>query len=198
MIRKTLLVLLWFPCTLILLLVNLTLLSATTRWGGVSLPLSAVAPNESGFAASSGTPEVLSASVIAGDARVLLLETFFKNHKSPMAPYADLIVRESDAKGFDFRLIPAIAMCESNLGKRVPLKKGFNPFGIAVYTGQQFGKDFDSWQHAIQWVSKYIKEKYYDMGFTTLTEIGAKWAPPSAANGNSWANCVEFFQESII
>ena len=37
--------------------------------------------------------------------------------------------------GFDFRLLPAIAMCESNLGKRVPLKAGFNPFGIAVYTG---------------------------------------------------------------
>src|SRR5689334_4800703 len=123
MLRKMLLTLLWFPLTLILLVINLTLLSRMSRWQ-TSVPLSAAAPNEVGFVSSSGTPEVLSANVVAGDARVLLLESFFKKNASPMTPYADLIVKEADAYGFDFRLLPAIAMCESNLGKRVPLKAG--------------------------------------------------------------------------
>lgn len=176
---------------------NLTLLSRMSRWQ-TSMPLSAVAPNEMGFVSSSGTPEVLSANVIAGDARVLLLESFLKNNKSPITPYADLIVKEADKYGFDFRLLPAIAMCESNLGKRVPLKAGFNPFGIAVYTGQQFGKNFDSWDHAISWVSEYIYKKYYSQGITKLQDIEAYWAPPAVTNGHSWSNCVQYFEDSIF
>ena len=115
-----------------------------------------------------------------------------------MTPYANLIVEQSDKYGFDFRLLPAIAMCESNLGKRVPLKAGFNPFGIAVYTGTHYGKNFDSWDHAIAWVSQYIYDKYYSQGLTTLLDMQQKWAPPAAENGNSWANCVQFFEDSIL
>lgn len=195
--RKLFLVALWFPLTFALLAVNLTLLAATSRWNSPALPLSAVSPGESSFAAAGGTSQVLSATVIAGDARTLLLESFFRSHASPMTPYASLIVREADAHQFDFRLLPAIAMCESNLGKRVPLKSGFNPFGIAVYTGANNGKNFDSWEHAIEWVSTYLFDKYYSQGITDLSEIGQIWAPPSVANGDSWANCVQYFRDSI-
>lgn len=115
-----------------------------------------------------------------------------------MTPYADVIVREADKNGFDFRLLPAIAMCESNLGKHMPLKSGFNPFGIAVYTGTQVGKNFDSWDHAIEWVSSYIHDRYFTQGITTLHDIGEIWAPPSAKDGGSWADCVQYFQDSIF
>lgn len=115
-----------------------------------------------------------------------------------MTPYTNLIVQQADKYGFDFRLLPAIAMCESNLGKRVPLKAGFNPFGIAVYTGTQKGKNFENWPGAIEWVSKYVYDRYFAQGITALEDIGAIWAPPSVANGNSWANCVEFFENSIF
>ncbi len=198
MLRKTLLVLLWFPLTLILLIVNLTLLASSASWSRPNLPLSNSAPNENSVTAASGTSEVLSANVIAGDARTFLLESFLKKNNSPMTPYAGLIVAQADTYGFDFRLVPAIAMCESNLGKRVPLKAGFNPFGIAVYTGTQSGKNFESWQDAIEWVSQYIHDRYYAQGITTLEEIGAIWAPPSVEDGNSWADCVGFFEKSIF
>ena len=188
----------WFPLTLVLLIINLALLASSTDWSHTTLPLSNVAPNENNVAAAGGTSEVLSANVIAGDARTLLLESFFKKYNSPMAPYANLIVEQADKYGFDFRMVPAIAMCESNLGKRVPLKAGFNPFGIAVYTGTQSGKNFDSWQNAIVWVSTYIHDRYYAQGITALHDIGEIWAPPSATNGGSWANCVEFFEDSIF
>lgn len=188
----------WFPLTFILLIINLTILAASSNWDQPALPLSNAAPNENSVTAAGGTSEVLSANVIAGDARTFLLESFLKKNNSPMTPYAGLIVEQADKYGFDFRLVPAIAMCESNLGKRVPLKSGFNPFGIAVYTGSQSGKNFDSWQSAIEWVSEYIHDRYYAQGITTLTDIGAIWAPPSVDNGNSWADCVGFFEKSIF
>jgi len=198
MIRKTLLILLWFPLTLVFLLINLSMLAAMSRMEKPKFPLSAVAPSESGYTASSGVPAVLSANVIAGDARTLILENFFEKNQSPMTPYTDLIVEQSDKYGFPFQLLPAIAMCESNLGKRVPLKAGFNPFGIAVYTGTLKGKNFDSWEHAITWVSQYIYDKYYSQGITELTDIQRIWAPPAEANGNSWANCVSYFENQIF
>lgn len=149
-------------------------------------------------AAGTGTARVLSARVEANDAREYLVESFLRKHNSPMAPFSRIIVTQADKNNIDFRLVTAIAMCESNAGKRMPKKDEFNAFGIAVYTGQLHGKSFDSWPHAIEWVSKYIKTKYYDRGITDLKDIGAIWAPPSVANGYSWTNCVESFQNEII
>ena len=188
----------WFPSIFILLIVNLTLLASSTNWSHTKITLSNAAPDDNNVAVSGGTSEVLSANVVAGDARTMLLQSFFQKNDSPMVPYANLIVQEADAYGLDFRLLPAIAMCESNLGKHMPLKAGFNPFGIAVYTGTQSGKSFDSWEHAISWVSGYIHDRYYAQGITTLHDIGAIWAPPSVNNGDSWANCVQYFEGTII
>lgn len=197
MIRKLLLVGGWFAFTFVFLLLNLAVLSYMTAWDSPDFPLSAV-PQEHSIAATEGTSEVLSATVTAGDARTLLLELFLRQHASPMAPYAALIVAQADKYDYDYRLLPAIAMCESNLGKRVPLKAGFNPFGIAVYTGSLNGKNFDSWEDAIIWASTYLYDRYISQGRTTLEQIGEIWAPPSVENGHSWANCVQFFTDEIV
>lgn len=190
---------LWFPLSFILLLVNLTLLVQYSRHPTNS-PLSAVSAPRPEFqlTAAGGTSQVLSATVVSADARVYLVESFLSKHKSPMAPYAETIVQEADRFGIDFRLVPAIAMCESNAGKRMPKKDEYNAFGIAVYTGQLHGKAFTSWPHAIAWVSQYIKTRFYDRGISDLRDIGAIWAPPSVENGYSWTNCVESFQNDII
>lgn len=200
MIRKTLLVVLWFPLTFVLILINLTLLVKTTE---ATRPVVAdsgfISPTPFGHTtATAESAKVLGASVVAADSRAFLLSEFLNQYKSPMAPYADLIVRSADENGLDFRLLVSIAMCESNLGKHMPSKNSFNPFGIAVYTGTKTGKAFDSWQHAITWVSSYIKERYYDRGITDLRDIGAIWAPPSVNTGDSWYHCVSDFQKSIL
>ena len=192
MARKILLTILWFPLTFVLLLVNLALLKS------LYVEQSQAQTAESSPVVAAGTAQILGASVIAGDARSILLASFLEQHASPMAPYAELIVREADTNGLDFRMVVAIAMCESNLGKRMPKKDEFNAWGIAVYTGQNQGKAFDSWPHAISWVSKYIKTKYYDRGITDLKEIGAIWAPPSVEKDYSWTTCVQNFQRSIL
>lgn len=198
MIRKLLLTILWFPLTLVLLLLNLVLLrSLYLEQSPVQAAGSTPVPAKH-ITAAAGTAQILGTSVVAGDARGLLLQSFLEQHGSPMAPFADLIVRESDTNGLDFRLVVAIAMCESNLGKRMPKKDEYNAWGIAVYTGENKGKAFDSWPHAIAWVSQYIKTKYYDRGITNLKDIGAIWAPPSVEKGYSWTTCIQNFQATII
>ena len=197
MIKRGLLIVVWFPLTLVLLLVNLTLLQAL--YGEQSSAQAASSdPLPKHITASAGTAQILGTTIIAGDARALLLQSFLTQYESPLASYADLLVREADINGLDFRLIVAIAMCESNLGKRMPKLDEFNAWGIAVYTGKNNGKAFDSWPHAIGWVAEYIRTKYYDRGITNLRDIGAIWAPPSVENGYSWTNCVENFNSKIL
>ncbi len=200
MIRKLLLLGIWFPLVFILLIGNLVVLSSTVNASKTQSPLSNAPQQPSDFqiSSSSQSPQVLGTHIIAADARSLLLTSFLRQHNSPMTPYAETIVQKADENGIDFRLVVAIAMCESNVGKRMPSKDSFNAWGISVYTGEKSGAKFKDWFHAIDWVSSYIKEKYYDRGIVDLKEIGAIYAPPSVANGYSWTNCVESFQKSIL
>lgn len=202
MFWKTLVVLFWFPAALGIIIVNIFLVSSLANKSSQSVAdefiLSPLADGGAlSLAVTEHTSQVLGSSIVAADARGKLLYEFLDEHDSPMTPYAYRIVEESDKNNIDFRLVVSIAMCESNLGKRIP-PNSFNAWGIAVYTGQQSGANFSDWDHAIVWVSKYIKERYINKGFTTLREIGAIYAPPSVNTGHSWSRCVESFQDSIL
>ena len=200
MIRKSLLVVVWFPLAFVLILLNLTLLSATISSDKSAGNTSIVnlRSDDRLVTASHGTAQILGAQIIPGDARSLLLYSFLNKNESPMAPYADLIVQQADENRIDYRLVVAIAMCESNLGKKIPKKDQFNAWGIAVYTNDDAGKAFSDWPHAITWVTRHIRQHYYDRGITDLKNIGAIWAPPSVQNGYSWTNCVQNFMGSIL
>ena len=196
--RKIVLVVAFFPFTVVLLIANLAMLAYYSRPENTPM-LNASVTGQTNFnlTAAGNTSQVINATVIGADSRGLLVRAFMLKHQSPMTDYADMIVAEADRYGIDFRLVPAIAMCESNLGKRVPSQDSYNPFGIAVYTGQKSGKKFNGWLSSIQWVTKYIKEHYYDRGYIDLKDIGAIWAPPSVNTGYSWTNCVQSFMDSI-
>ena len=144
------------------------------------------------------TSQEVTFQVIGGDARPLLLKSFLERNKSPMAPYSETLVSEADKNGFDYRLTTAIAMCESNAGLHMPTRDSYNAFGISVYTGRNWGAQFKNWNHAIGWVSQYIKQRYYDQGLNDLVDIGIRWAPPSADKDNSWARCVQSFIDKIF
>lgn len=196
MVRKVLIVVCWFPLTLALLAVNLSLLMSLTQKANANAPVTHALPLR--IAASSyGTEQVLGASVTAADARALLLARFLETHNSPLAEYAEYILDRAEYYNIDYRLVPAIAMCESNAGKRIPSKDSYNAWGISVETGETSGAKFPNWLYAIDWVSRYLRDKYYARGITDLIDIGAIYAPPSVANGNSWANCVGQFMEEI-
>jgi hypothetical protein len=141
------------------------------------------------------TGKVIATTVSGADGRVLLLQKFMDG--SPMEPYADTIVSEADKNTIDYRIVPAIAMCESNLGKHIPSSDSFNAWGIAVFTGTNQGAKFSNWNEAIAWVTNYIHATYVAKNIIDIKDIGAIWAPPSVETGHSWANCVEGFMRSI-
>jgi hypothetical protein len=191
-------------CFQVTALVTLSLLSFTfaKKQGTVlSLPypteLFPILEMQKTLPSSSG--KVVGSSITAEDARTLIVERFIKRfrHDSPMLPYADEIVEEADKNSIDFRLVPAIAMCESNLGSRLPSSDSYNAWGIAVYTNTLKGKHFNNWTHAISWVSNYLREKFYSRGITSLYDIGAIWAPPSVDNNYSWTRCVQGFMDKM-
>lgn len=199
MLRKLLLLVAWFPLALILLVVNLALLTVADHPQAAAVdPTTPIAQAQLAQTTLSGTGQLLGTYVTAADARALLLQSFLQSHDSPLAPHANFIVEEADRNGIDFRLVVAIAMCESNLGKKMPSSDSYNAWGIAVYSGQTSGAEFGNWSEAISWVSTYIRERYYEKGLTDLKEIGAVWAPPSVEKGYSWTNCVDTFQQSIL
>lgn len=197
MLRKLLILVTWFPIAISALIINLTILSILRSEQKSPLLTERPPVMDLLYIGSSGTAQVLGAEIERGDARPLILKHYFATHNSPFYPYAENFISEADKYQLDFRLVPAIGMCESNLGKRIPSKDSFNAWGISVYTGQLSGAKFRDWPSAIAWVSKFIKEKFYDRGITDLKDIGAIWAPPSVANGYSWTNCVTSFMDEI-
>ena len=97
MFRRQIWALMWLPLVSVLLLANLALLATTARSGANR---EAYSPAQIGInlaiAASTGTGQVLGATVIPGDARTLLLQSFLAAHGSPMAPFSNLFVELAD------------------------------------------------------------------------------------------------------
>lgn len=126
-------------------------------------------------------------NIYLGDGRVANLKNFFRKYNSPLYDYADLIVKVSDKYKFDYRLLPAIAMQESNLCRYIP-DGSHNCWGWGIY-GDKITK-FSSYEEAIETVAKGIKEHYIDKGLVTASKIMEKYTPSS--NG-SWAKGVNTF-----
>lgn len=128
--------------------------------------------------------EETSQDAVAYDIRVTNLKSFFRKHNSPLFDYSEYIVKKSDQYKLDYRLLPAIAMKESTLCKNIPLNS-YNCWGWGIY-GNKVTR-FDSYDDAINTISKGLKENYIDKGFVTTTQIMQKYTPSS--NG-SWAKAV--------
>lgn len=128
------------------------------------------------------------------DARAILLADFFKGYKSPLEGSAQAFVDVADKYGLDFRLLPSIAMQESNGGKIMP-NNSYNPFGYGIY-GKTVMR-FSSFEEAIDRVGRGLKKDYIDQGLTTPETIMAKYTPPSLEKGGAWAKGVSSFISEI-
>lgn len=137
--------------------------------------------------AANSTPFVpgnFETNVVTGDARSKNLKHFFRKYNSALYDHADHIVAVSDKYKFDYRLLPAIAMQESNLCKYIP-PGSHNCWGWGIY-GNLVTK-FDSYDEGIDVVAYGIKTHYIDKGLVTASAIMQKYTPSS--NG-SWARGV--------
>lgn len=187
---KALLIASWFSTTTIALLLSIFSLVYFST-------VTVVNPSSQNFRLYAALPETnvkSTDSIAASDARALIIENFFKEHKAPLADYGDLFVKVADDQGLNWKLLPAIAMQESNGGKRV-IKDSYNPFGYGIYGDKV--KRFESWEAAIERVGKGLKEDYIGQGLKTPDEIMAKYTPPSLEKGGAWAKGVNQFMEEL-
>ena len=133
-------------------------------------------------------------NIYTSDARAKIIENFFKDYLAPLADFGDKFAKVADQYQLDYRLLPAIAMQESNGGKKV-INDSHNPFGYGIY-GNLVIK-FSSWEEAIERVGKALREDYLDKGLKTPGQIMTKYTPSSAAKGGSWAIGVSSFMEEL-
>ena len=125
--------------------------------------------------------------VETADARATLVATFLERYNSPLEPYSyygQVFVNLADKHGFDFRLLPAIAMQESNLCKNIP-PDSYNCLGFGVH--ERGTLEFENFDANFARAARELKMYYIDEGLTTPQEIMTKYTPSS--NG-SWADSV--------
>jgi hypothetical protein len=134
----------------------------------------------------------ISGYVISSDARVEILHQFMSSQNSPLTPYAKFLVTTADKYQLDYRLLPAIAMKESGLCRVIP-EGSHNCWGWGIHSKGTLS--FDSYEEAIETVSKGLKENYVDIGLVTVEEIMSKYIPHSP--GGIWAVNVSSYMHQI-
>ena len=186
--RKVFLLTVFFLFTPLVLALSLSLLSYSYKSKSIALFAQNPKFAYAALPAASGT---LKTSIGEKDARLTVVKDFLKKYKSDLFPYADTIIYSADKYGIDYRLIPAIAMQESNLCKKAP-KDSYNCWGFGIY-GKKVTK-FDNYEEAIDIVTKTLATKYKDNGLETPEQIMSRYTPGS--NG-SWADGVNHFMNQL-
>ncbi len=182
---------------LFLCLVNVYLIekaySVEARQARIQRILAEIQNNNQKQFSISAAPDVLGVETGVGfaDSRAANLKAFFRKYNSPLYDYADQIVQVSDKYRFDYRLLPAIAMQESNLCRVIP-DNSYNCWGWGIY-GNTITR-FNSYGDAIDTIAKGISEQYIQKGLVTASMIMQKYTPSS--NG-SWAYGVNTFLKAL-
>ncbi len=126
----------------------------------------------------------------AGDARPLIIANFLERYNSPMKPYdyyGVKLVEIADRYDIDFRLLPAIAMQESNLCKRIP-EGSYNCLGFGIH--ERGTLQFETYEANFDRAGRELKANYINQGRVTPELIMKKYTPSSngswAASVNQW------------
>lgn len=160
--------------------------------------LNLVKPNSQNFKLYAALPNEeanISQDIISADGRAKIIDNFFKRYKSSLADLGPVFIQVSDKYQLDYRLLPAIAMQESNGAKKM-IDGSYNPFGYGIY-GTLVVK-FRSWDEAIERVGKAIREDYLNQGLKTPYQIMTKYTPPSLNKDGAWAKGVSIFMEELL
>lgn len=193
-----------FLLFLIFLFGNLAILSVSLLFLTIYTSKQSSAKEEGGFVAQASgddsfviydssltLPKAPVSEFIAADGRTKLIDDFFTRYGAPMQGLGIDVVSAADKYQIPFGLLPAIAMCEGNLGKVMP-NDSFNPYGFGIY-GDKITR-FSSWQDGIETVSKTLRRDYFDRGLDNPDKIMSKYTPSS--NG-SWSFCVNRFLDEL-
>lgn len=190
--RKLILLATFFIGTPLLFIFCVTLLLFVTHHSGAFFTSNNTYDHKVAFAALPTSQNVLGGSTTYSDARTEILRQFFAKYHSPLEPYAPNFVKKAKEYQLDFRLLPAIAMQESNLCLK-SREKSYNCWGFGVHGGKYLY--FDDFPHAIDTVSKALATRYRDQhGLVTPEEIQKLYNP---TNTDSWSQSVEHFMDQL-
>lgn len=189
--RKLLLLVTFFAITPVLLSFCLFSLYTLNYSSGNNFKISDAFKSSVSFAALPGVENVVESSINEREARIEAVQNFFKKHQSDLEPYAELMVRTADKYGLDYRLLPSIAMQESNLCKKAP-KDSYNCWGFGIY-GKKVTR-FNDYPEAIESVSKTLALEYKNKGLETPEEIQSVYTP---SNKGDWAESVNYFMNQL-
>lgn len=137
--------------------------------------------------AGAETETGLTATGEASDGRAAIVAKFLERYHSPLQPYdhfGQVFVEIADKYNFDFRLLPAIAMQESNLCKASD-PAIHNCLGFGIHKRGTLA--FDTYEANFERAGKELKANYIDKGLTTPELIMKKYTPSS---DGSWASSV--------
>jgi hypothetical protein len=143
------------------------------------------------FAALPSSDNLIDNHVLSKDARVETIRQFFEYYNSPLSPFAQDVVDSAERYDLDHRLIPAIAMQESNLCKKI-IPRSYNCWGFGIYGNKVI--HFDNYPQAIETVSKALAHNYIAGGLITPEQIMTKYTP---SNDGSWAKSVNYFMNAL-
>jgi hypothetical protein len=143
------------------------------------------------FAALPVASGLLKTNIVSQDARLVSVKNFFKKYNSDLLPYAEDVIGSADKYNLDFRLVPAIAMQESNLCKKAP-KDSYNCWGFGIYAKKV--TKFANYYEAIETVTKTLAKQYKANGLETPEQIMTKYTP---SNNGSWAESVNHFMNQL-
>jgi hypothetical protein len=100
----------------------------------------------------------------------------------PYDYYGQKLVEIADTYNLDFRLLPAIAMRESNLCKNTHSNAPHNCLGFGIHSEGTL--DFDSYEQGFERAAKEIRAYYINEGRITTEMVGQKYASsPTWADG---------------
>lgn len=120
-----------------------------------------------------------------------IVRQFFAKYNSPLEAFAQDIIHAANIYNLDYRLIPAIAMQESNLCKKAPADS-YNCWGFGIYGNRTVR--FQNYTEAIYTVSKTLANNYIGKGMDTVEEIMIKYTP---SNIGDWARSVNYFMSLL-
>lgn len=135
-------------------------------------------------------PEVKGVQTIieTDDGRGEIIAKFLERHHSPMVPYdfyGQKLVEIADRYNLDFRLLPSIAMQESNLCKNTHSGAPHNCLGFGIH--ERGTLDFDTYEAGFERAGRELRAYYVDQGRITPEQIMRKYTPSS---DGSWADSV--------
>ncbi len=188
--KKYLLLPLWFITSVVftlVIIVSIQRLRANPTKAIVSVKEVDATVLQTNFTIPTGEVKGLSTVFETADARPEILARFLERYNSPLKPYDQYgkkLVDIADSYNLDYRLLPAIAMQESNLCKKIP-SSSFNCLGFGVTATTTFR--FESYEQAFEAAAKSLKKNYIDKGLDTPEKIMHRYTPSS--NG-SWAHSV--------